>query len=135
MSKIAALTGNKLVLAIGAGVVATGAVAASAATLGTLTPQSLGTSTAAVSGCQNGSLTVTWPSPTYASNAYNITSATLGGINATCQNKSYKMTIANAAGTSLVEATGSTGVGSSVSPTFSAVDSAAIGNVTVTIYG
>lgn len=135
MSKFAALTGNKLVLAIGAGVVATGAVAASAATLGTLTPQSLGTSTAAVSGCQTGSLVVNWGAPTYGTNSYTVAGATLGGINATCNSKNFKMTIANAAGTSLAEATGTTGVAGSVATTFTAIDSAQVGNVTVTIYG
>lgn len=135
MSKLAVLTGNKLVLALGAGVVATGAVAASAATLGTLTPQSLGTSTAAVSGCQSGSLTVAWGAPTYGTNSYTVAGATLGGITAPCNSKSYKMTIANGAGTSLAEVTGTTGTGGSVSPTFTAIDSALVGNVTVTIYG
>lgn len=135
MSKLAVLTGNKLVLALGAGVVATGAVAASAATLGTLTPQSLGTSTAAVSGCQSGSLVVNWGAPTYGTNTYTIAGATLGGINTTCDNKSYKMTIANGAGTSLAEATGNTGTAGSVATTFSAINSADVGNVTVTIYG
>jgi hypothetical protein len=135
MSKFASISSNKLVLALGAGVVATGAVAASAATLGTLTPESLGTSTAAVSGCQNGSLTVSWVAPTYGSNTYTTTGATLGGINPTCNSKAYKMTIANGAGTSIVEATGTTGVSGSVTPTFAAIDTALVGNVTVTIYG
>jgi hypothetical protein len=135
MSKFASISSNKLVLALGAGVVATGAVAASAATLGTLTPQSLGTSTAAVSGCQNGSLTVSWTAPTYGSNSYTTTGATLGGINPTCNSKSYKMTVANTGGTSLAEVTGNTGTGGSVAGSFAAIDTAAVGNVTVTIYG
>ena len=131
------LTTHRVALAIGAGVLATGAVAASAATLGSLTPQSLGSSSASVSGCQNGSLTVSWGAPTYsaAEPTYKVASATLGGINATCNSKNYRMTIANAAGTSLAEVTGNTGTGGSVAPSFTAVDTAAIGRVTLVTYG
>lgn len=137
MSKIASISSNKLLLAIGAGVVATGAVAASAATLGTLTPQSLGTSTAAVEGCQNGSLTVEWPAPDYLSpNSYTVDEVTLGGILATCNNKDFKLTVADTAGDSLAEVTGDTGAAGTVTEAFGApVDSADIENVTVTIYG
>lgn len=128
---------NRIALAIGAGVLATGAVAASAATLGSLTPQSLGSSSAAVSGCQTGSLAVSWGTPTYSASGptYNVTQATLGGIAPSCNSKTYRMTIANAAGTSLREVNGSTGAAGSVSPTFTAVDTQAIGRVTVVIYG
>lgn len=135
--KIPKIGTNRIALAIGAGIVASGAVAASAATLGSLTPQSLGTSSAAVSGCQDGGLTVSWGAPTYsaAEPTYKVDEATLGGIAPTCNNKPYRMTIATSAGTSLTEVTGSTGAGGSVTPTFTPVDSASIGRVTVVIYG
>ena len=43
------------------------------------------------------------------------------------------MTIANAAGTSLAEVSSNTGTGGSVAPSFTAVDTAAIGRVTLVI--
>ena len=127
-----AFASNKILLAVGAGVVATGAVAASAASLGSITPSGLGTSTAAVSGCQSGSLTVAWATPVYNATAgagstptYTSASVTLGGVAAACQSKTYKLTVGGTSGATLSEATGSTAASANTTATFSTpIDSA-----------
>jgi len=127
---------NKVALAVGAGVVATGAIAVSAASLGTLSAAGVGTSTAAVSGCQTGSLTVIWDSPTYdVTKVYNTAGLTLGGIEPACQDKPYKLTVAQVNGISLVQVAGTTTVASAITAaSFAAVDTELIGSVTLTIF-
>ena len=132
------LASNKVALAVGAGVIATGAVAASAASLGSISSAGIGTSTAAVSGCQSGSLTVAWDAPTYSATGpkYTVSGLTLGGIAAACQNKPMKLTVAQSDGTALAAATNSTTTAASATTAVtlaSAVDTAQIGNVTVTM--
>ena len=138
------IAGNKALLALGAGVVATGAVAASAASLGSITPAGLGTSTASVSGCQSGSLTVAWNvAPTYSATGgagstptYTTTGLQLGGIAAACQGKTYKVTVGGASGASLGEGSGTTTAASATTNVtgITAFDSAQAVSVTVTIY-
>jgi len=141
--KSSKLLKNRVVLAIGAGVVATSAVAVSAAGLGTLSASGVGTSTAAVSGCQDASLTVTWPTPAYSADGgaggvptYTVSSVDLGGIIGTCQGKPYKLTVAKADGTSIQEKAGTTTDESATTTVTlnAAADSAQIGTVTLTIY-
>lgn len=130
---------KRYALAIGAGIAAVGAVAASAATLGTLTAGSLGTSTASVSGCQSSAMAVVWNAPTYhVPNSYTVDGLSLTGLQSTCESHSYSLTVADNTGAALASGTGTTPA-SSASPfnvTLSApVDSAQVYNVTLTIYG
>ncbi len=136
---------NKVALAIGAGVVSTGAVVGSAASLGTITPSGLGTSTAAVSGCQDGDLTVAWNvAPSYSVDGgidgvptYTTTGLQLGGIAAACQNKTYKLTVGGVDGASLAEQSGTSTTADSATTNITgltAFDSALAISVTVTIY-
>jgi hypothetical protein len=54
---------KRIALAIGAGIVATGAVVASAASLGTLNVANLGTGTEAITTCNGSGITVRWNEP------------------------------------------------------------------------
>ena len=132
---------------VAAGVLATGAIAASAATLGTLDVQTLGTSTAIVADCQdngvNGNLTIDWAAPAYsatggvaAAPTYTEDALTLGNVFTACQGLPYSITVAKADGSVLQTKTGTTAAAATTPVTFNApFDSALAEKVTLTIYG
>lgn len=137
------LASNKIALAIGAGVVATGAVAASAASLGTLNASSLGTSTTVVASCQTSGtpITVSWDAPTYSSNGYFVSGATLSGLDSACNGKNVKMVVANTGGTALTNGTATTSTivatagNAPVAFPVAGFDSNLAEHTTLTIYG
>ncbi len=139
------IAGSKLVLAAAAGVVATGAVAASAASLGTLNAESLGTSSTVVAACQDGGgeIDIAWGEPTYAGNAnpanstYNVATVDFSNVEAACDGLSYKVTLADDTGASIgeVDDTVSLTAGEFTATFAPAVDSKAVEQVTLTIYG
>lgn len=137
MGKLSGIVRNKVFLAVGAGVVAVGAVTASAASLGPLTVNDLGTSTSVIVSCASSGVGIAWSAPTYTSsaNAYGVAGGTLTAPN-TCANQNYKVTVADSGGVALSEATGSTGATpvSGVPVIFPSFSSAAAANVTITIY-
>ncbi|MEI2642492.1 MAG: hypothetical protein U0R28_11215 [Candidatus Nanopelagicales bacterium] len=119
-------------------------VGASAATLGTLTPQTLGATTAVVAACQSSGLGVSWGTPTYTTTpTYTVNSGTVTGIAAGCITtpaKQFRVDVSTGAGASLANATGTfptTGTPPQTTPfTLSAaVDAAAITQVTLVVYG
>lgn len=133
---------GRIAVALVAGSIVACAVAASAASLGNVTSGSLGSSTAAVSGCQQAAMTITWSDPVYSATAgaggtptYAVPGLTLSGLQTQCQHKSYRLTVATSAGTSLSEASGTTPNSSAMTVTFgSPADSARLGSVTLTIF-
>lgn len=130
---------NRILLVIGAGVVAAGAVAASAASLD-LEANTLGTGTEVVVGCQSDPITVTWGTPTYNNNDYDISTVTLTGITAPCQGKAFKLALADAAGVALAQSTTPTTLAAASSTTITAftptpVSTTDIENVTLTVSG
>lgn len=143
---------NKVLLATGAGVAATGAIAASAASLGTITPQSLGTTANVVAACQSSGLGVTWSNGpgTYAGagtatstsgSTFTQDSLTISGVDANCNGKNMKVVLANSAGTAVATsnvvtaATGTTVVSNTDWASGSPFDTKSVSQVTVTIYG
>jgi hypothetical protein len=127
---------NRKGFALLAGVASVLVVGASAATLGGLTPQTLGTSTEVVASCQTGGLGVSWGTPTYDSSGptYNVSSGTITGILPACNGKAFSLDVADGSGTSLGSATGTLS-GATQGFSLSAVDSQSIENVTLVIYG
>ena|SRR5580704_17370009 len=67
-----------------------------------LSSNTLGAKTTTVAACQAGAFTASY-TPTYASSVpgYQATTVTISGIAAGCENMAYKVTLSNAAGTSL----------------------------------
>lgn len=135
---------NRKGLALLAGAAATVVVGASAATLGTLTPQSLGASTTVVAACQNSGLGVSWGTPTYATTpTYTVNSGTITGIASGCITtpaKQFRLDVSAGASSSLANATGSfpsTGTPPLTAPfTLStAVDAQNVSQVTLVVYG
>ena len=128
---------KRIALAIGAGVVATGAVVASAASLGNLNVSTLGTSSDVVTSCATDTVNVTWNStaPTYvaATTTYNTSTVTVEGP-PECDGAAVRITVADSTGASLANANGNMGL-TPVNLTLSApVDSELIESTTVTIY-
>lgn len=137
---------RKIGVAVAGGALLAGVFAASAASLGSLTVESLGTTANVVAACQSSGLTAgSWNTGGLAYNGagtatdtsgstYDSTGFVLGGI-AGCASKPYKVTVADAAGASLQEVTGTLGAGPTQTITYPATDSKKISQVTITIYG
>jgi hypothetical protein len=133
---------RKIALAVGAGVIAAGGVLASAATLGTLDVKTLGTSSAAVTGCASNNVQVEWNLPT----APNYSgSATVGDstftttdlrvtVPAACVGATMRLVVANSAGAPLGTATVPSLVDGVNDVTIAGVNSKLIEQTTVTIY-
>lgn len=130
---------RKIAIAIGAGGIAGGVLAASAASLGTLSVQNLGATNTIVQACTSSGIQLTsWGTPTYsvASSVgfFTMNQVTLSGIG-TCGGRPFALVIANSAGTSLASTTGNLANVSStvltVAPSFN-VESAT--QATLTIY-
>ncbi|MFN8125718.1 MAG: hypothetical protein U0R64_04330 [Candidatus Nanopelagicales bacterium] len=113
-------------------------VGASAASLGTITPQTLGASTAVVAACQSSGLGVTWGTVAYSASGPSETvgGGTITGVAAGCQSKSYRIDVSTGAAASLANATGTTAASATTTFTLSAaVDASTITQVTLIIYG
>lgn len=114
---------------------------AQARSLGTLTANQLGTTSSVVAPCQtSGSIALTWANFTFnagASPYYSANQLSVSGFNAACQNKLYKVTVANSAGTALATASGTMpGAGSTTTFTLSAQVNLTLANqITLVIYG
>jgi hypothetical protein len=93
----------------------------------------LGAGTDTVAACQTNPVGVNY-TPTFAA-SYEATSVDLSGLEATCNGKSFKVTLTGAGG-SLGEATGTLPAsGTTHSESFSGVSAEAVTGVHVTIYG
>jgi len=136
---------SRALTAVGAGCVAAGVLAASAASLGTLNVSTLGTTANVVAACQtDNALALTSWASTYAGSSsatsatgssFNVNSVVLTGIAAGCQGKSFKFVLANSAGTSLTETSGTVTTGSYQTIGIAGtVDSKVVDQATLTIY-
>ena len=104
-----------------------------------LTTGDLGAATVSVAACQATPLTATY-TPAYSAAApvgYKIGTVTVTGLDATCYNKNFRVTLADAASASLGESTGTTpGSGTSFAATFApAIDASLIEGITVVLSG
>ncbi len=127
---------------VGLGVAAVGVggmVFASAATLGTLGQDTLGATTSVTASCDTDGVTVdNWGSAYSAANErYDTSTFDISGINAACDTLQYKVTLADSAGTSLGESTGTLSLTAGVE-SFSigtAVNAEDVERVAVVFYG
>jgi|SRR5580704_10416509 hypothetical protein len=102
-----------------------------------LNTNTLGAKTTAVSACQAGTFTASY-APTYAAGipGYAAGTVTLSGLTAACYNLPFKVTLSNAAGTSLAEVTGTTpNSGTTFTATFAAVDASLVANISLEVSG
>lgn len=132
--------------AVAAGSIATGVLAASAASLGTLDANSLGATTTVVQACQSGGLALTkWGTPVFSGAALTGTaqsnskftenSVNLTGVtNPGCASRSFRLAIASATGMTLAETGGTLTSSNNTTITFAAVDAETIEQATLTIY-
>lgn len=98
---------KRVAFAVGAGLVAAGAIGASAASLGGITGQSLGADDAVVASCDTDGITTAYTTAYDAgTGAYNVTGVDLSGVNAACNGLDYALTLADGSNVSLDEATG-----------------------------
>ena len=120
-----------------AAIAASGLVAASAATLGSLNTDDLGATQSVVAACQTSGLGIEWlPAPSYGgpgSNNYMVTGLDITGVLAACNGQNFKVTVATSGNVSLAEDTGTVTTGTT-SATFSAVAAEDIEKVSVTFY-
>ena len=100
---------KKLLAALGA-VGAFGALTASAASLGGLNSTSLGSSATVVASCDTDGIAIAYPAANTTwdatSNDYRTYAVTISGVDASCEAKSFRLTLSNATA-SLNETTGS----------------------------
>lgn len=136
---------SRALTAVGAGCVAAGVLAASAASLGTLTVSTLGTTANVVAACQtDDALALTSWGSTYSGastatastgSSFNVNSVVLTGVAAGCQGKSFKFVLATSTGASLTETSGTVTTGSYQTITIAGtVDSKVVDQATLTIY-
>jgi len=128
---------SKRVLIAGiAGTAVFGAVVASAATLGTITTQSLGAANSVVASCDTDGVNLNFTNSAYTSPGpnYGTTSITVTGINVACNTKPIKVTLKNAANGSLAEFTGTVAAGA-FTPAAALVDDELVVGSAIVIYG
>lgn len=128
-----ALAGVSLLAIAGLGV-------ASAANLGINANAELGAGTSITASCQpagaSNDIKVGFSAPTYvpASKTFTVSSVNLSNIDAACFSKPYTAVVADAAGVPLVTVSGTISTATQALALPSAVDTAAVGSVSVVIY-
>ena len=111
---------NRIILAGAAGIVAVGAVSASAASLGGIASQEVGVDNAVVATCQTtqDAIEVDYtlayePSLSTAQlGSYKVATVDFTGFDATCNNLPYYLTLSGSGGTSLLDDSGTTSISS-----------------------
>jgi hypothetical protein len=125
---------KRSLLALLAGVVVFGAVLGLAASLN-LTTDTLGAGNATVAACQATPLNTSYTTTYVAGQpGYQVTTVTVSGVAATCQNKAYKLTLSGAANASLGEQTGTTPATTTFTGAFT-VNAASVTGVSLVISG
>lgn len=119
---------KQLALALTAGVAATGAVVASAATLGGVTAKNLGADTAVIASCDTNGITVDYATSTNTTaGSYTVSGIKLSGVAPACSGESLAITLSSgSAGSYSTVATLSSTV-----PTVSSTATADIADFTV----
>ena len=93
---------KRVILAGAAGILAVGAVSASAATLGGITGGSLGVDSAVVASCDNNGIDVSYTVEYSADDTtYNVDDVELSGVAEACGGLDYLITLSGTGGTSL----------------------------------
>jgi hypothetical protein len=124
---------HAVVVLMGLGV--TGIIGASAASLGGITEDDLGADAEVVGSCDTDGVTVTWGTAAGAGQ-YNVTSATIGGIDVECNGQTLKVSVFDASNASLGSSANVTVDATSETVTFGGpVDAEAVVGVAVVISG
>lgn len=130
---------KRLFIAAAAGIVAAGAVTASAASLGGVTGNSAGADSAAVATCQtSGPIDVDY-TMVYSSDDsdYNVDTVELTGVDAACDTLTYYLTISDASGAALADDSGTVALGGgnamSIDVSAQNADAEAVVNVAIAI--
>ena len=125
---------KRSLLALLAGVVVFGAVLGLAASLN-LTTDTLGAGNAVVASCQATPLNTSYTTTYVAGQpGYQVTTVTVSGLAAGCENKAYKLTLSGAANASLGEQTGTTPATATFTAVFT-VNAASVTGVSLVISG
>ena len=130
---------NRIVLAGAAGIVAVGAVSASAASLGGITSAEVGVDNAVVASCDSNGIVVDYTVDYVpATTTYNIDTVDLSGVATACDTLEYSLTLSGAAGASLGDDTGTvdlTGDAMSIDVSALNVDGEAVTGIALAIVG
>lgn len=128
---------KRIALAVGAGLVAAGAIGASAASLGGISGASAGADDTVVASCDTDGITTAYTTAYNAGlGAYRVTGVNLTGVNAACDTLAYKLTLADNANASLTEATGTlTVTGGAASITVTPVSAESVERLALVISG
>lgn len=137
---------RKIGIAVAGGALVAGVFAASAASLGSLTATSLGTTANVVAACQTAGLGVNWGTSTYSGavtatdtsgSTYTVTTLDLTGVDVACNGKALKLQLADDAGVVITNGagTGTAATGTTTVTLAGAVDTKAVEQITVTIFG
>ena len=98
---------KRVILAGAAGILAVGAVSASAATLGGITGGGIGADNAVVESCNSSGVAVGYTLQYDGTNtSYNVANVVLSGIDAPCNGLTYFVTLADDSGVAIGNATG-----------------------------
>ena len=129
---------KRVILAGAAGILAVGAVSASAATLGGITGGSLGVDSAVVASCDNDGIIVAYTVQySAAATTYNVDDVELSDVATACNGLTYSITLSGVGGTSLGEQTGTvTVVAGEFSANFSgdSIDGELVTGIAVAIF-
>jgi len=130
---------NRIILAGAAGIVAVGAVSASAASLGGVNTDSVGVESSVVASCDTDGIIVDY-SVAYAATpaTYRVATVDMSGVATTCNSLAYRITLNGAGGVSLGESTGTvtlTGNAMSVNVASLEVDGESVTGVALAIVG
>jgi len=128
---------NRIVLAAAAGIVAVGAVSASAASLGGITSESVGVDNAVVASCDSDGIDVDY-TVDYAAGiaSYEVATVDLSGIAVPCNGLPYSLTLSGAGGTSLGDDTGVvSGTSMSIDVSGQAIDGELVTGIALAIVG
>ena len=128
---------KRLFIAAAAGIVAAGAVTASAASLGGVNSNSAGADSAAVATCDSDGIDVDYTMVySSSSSAYHVDTVELTGVDGACDTLDYYLTISGTGGTALADDTGTvalSGDAMSIDVSAANVDAEAVLNVAIAI--
>jgi len=128
---------KRVLLGVAAGVLAAGAIGASAASLGGITGSSVGADTVVTAACDTNGIGVGYTTAYSASvGAYQISGVNLTGVDPACNSLKYALTVADAANVSLAQATGTlTVTANAATITFTPVAANSVGRLALVISG
>ena len=128
---------NRIILAGAAGIVAVGAVSASAASLGGITSEKVGVDNEVVASCDSDGIAVDYTVAYQPSiSTYKVATVDLSGIAGACNALPYSLTLSGTGGTSLLDDTGTiSGTSMSINVSADNVDGELVTGIALAIVG